>query len=134
MLKGMVHCANRNRDVKVELYSSHKMHNAATIWDRFREKGPSAYYKICYKNALRLNRYNFRTVNAIDFLFSTLHSTPFLYVDLYFRVLHKLRADAMRPDYPWGSKLPHLQVGASNSFQIQCVCRGVLSLLICSVR
>ena len=38
------------------------------IWDRFREKGPSAYYKICYKNALRLNRYNFRTVNAIDFL------------------------------------------------------------------
>ena len=95
-------------------------------WDRFREKGPSAYYKICYKNALRLNRYNFRTVNAIDFLFSSLH--------LYFRVLHKLHADVMRPDYPWGSKLPHLQVGASNSFQIQCVCRGVLSLLIFSVR
>ena len=104
------------------------------IWDRFREKGPSAYYKICYKNALRLNRYNFRTVNAIDFLFSTLHSTPFLYVDLYFRVLHKLHANVMRPDYPWGSKLPHLQVGASNSFHIQCVCRWVLSLLICSVR
>ena len=104
------------------------------IGDRFREKGPSAYYKICYKNALRLNRYNFRTVNAIDFLFSTLHSTPFLYVDLYFRVLHKLRAYVMRPDYPWGSKLPHLQVGASNSFQIQCVCRAVLSLLIFSVR
>ena len=82
---------------------------------------------------VRLNRYNFRTVNAIDFLFSILHSTPFLYVDLYFPVLHKLRADVMRPDYPWGSKLPHLQVGASNSFQIQCVCRGVLSLLIFSV-
>ena len=94
--------------------------------DRFREKGPSAYYKICYKNALRLSRYNFRTVNAIDFLFSSLH--------LYFRVLHKLHSDVMRPDYPWGSKLPHLQVGASNSFQIQCVCRGVLSLLIFSVR
>ena len=30
----------------------------------------------------------------------------------------------MRPDYPWGSKLPHLQVGASNSFQIQCVRKG----------
>ena len=100
------------------------------MWDRFREKGPSAYYKICYKNALRLNRYNFRTVNAIDVLFSTLHSTPFPYVDLYFCVLHKLHAYVMRPDYPWGSKLPHLQVGASNSFQIQCVCRGVLSLLI----
>ena len=54
-------------------------------------------------------------VNAIDFLISTLNSTPFLYVDLYFRVLYKLRADVMRPDYPWGSKLPHLQVGASNS-------------------
>ena len=104
------------------------------IWDRFREKGPSAYYKICYKNAIRLNRYTFRTVNAIDVLFSTLHSTPFLYVDLHFHVLHKFRADVMRPDYPWGSKLPHLQVGASNSFQIQCVCRGVLSLLIFSVR
>ena len=63
------------------------------IWDRFREKRPSAYYIICYKNALR---YNFQTVNAIDFLFSTLHSTPFLYVDLYFRVLHKLRTDVMR--------------------------------------
>ena len=104
------------------------------IWDRFREKGPSEYYKICYKDGLRLIRYNFRTVNAIDFLFSTLHSTPFLYVYLYFRVLHKLRADVMRPDYPWGSKLPHLQVGASNSFQIQFVFRGVLSLLIFSVR
>ena len=29
--EGMVHCANRNRDVKVELYSSHKMLNAATM-------------------------------------------------------------------------------------------------------
>ena len=28
----------------------------------------------CYKNASRLNRYNFPTDNAIDFLFSTLHS------------------------------------------------------------
>ena len=73
---------------------------------------------IGYKNALRLNRYNFRNVKAIDFLFSTLHSTPFLYVDLYFRVLHKLLVDIMRPDYPWGSKLSHVQVGATNLFQI----------------
>ena len=100
------------------------------IWDRFRKKGPSAYYK----NALCLNRHNFRTVNVIDFLFSALHSTPFLYVDLYFRVLHQFHADVMRPDYPWGSKLPHLQVGASNSFQILCVYRGVLSLFIFLVR
>ena len=28
----------------------------------------------CYKNASRLNCYNFPTDNAIDFLFSTLHS------------------------------------------------------------
>ena len=27
----------------------------------------------CYNNASRLNRYNFPTDNAIDFLFSTLH-------------------------------------------------------------
>ena len=33
----------------------------------------------CYKNASRLNRYNFPTVSAIDFLFSTLHTTPFHY-------------------------------------------------------
>ena len=31
------------------------------------------------KNASRLNRYNFPTDNAIDFLFSTLHTTPFHY-------------------------------------------------------
>ena len=33
----------------------------------------------CYKNAPRLNRYNFPTDNAIDFLFSTLHTKPFHY-------------------------------------------------------
>ena len=33
----------------------------------------------CYKNASRLNRYNFPTDNANDLLFSTLHTTPFLY-------------------------------------------------------
>ena len=30
----------------------------------------------CYKNASRLNRYNFPTDIAIDFLFSKLHTTP----------------------------------------------------------
>ena len=33
----------------------------------------------CYKNASRLNRYNFPADNAIDFLFSTHHTTPFHY-------------------------------------------------------
>ena len=39
-------------------------------------------------------------------------------MNLYLGSLHKLRADVMRPDYPWVSKLPHLQVhvGASNLF------------------
>ena len=64
------------------------------IWDRFREKGPNAYYLNGYKNALRLNRYNFGRVNAIDFPFSILHNTTSLYVNVnvYYRVLHKLRA------------------------------------------
>ena len=70
------------------------------IWDRFREKGPSAYYKICYKNALRLNRYNFRTLNAIDLLFSVLHNTPFLCVEIHFGVLHDHIADVTRFDTP----------------------------------
>ena len=33
----------------------------------------------CYKNASRLNRYNFPMDIAIDFLFSTLNTTPFHY-------------------------------------------------------
>ena len=33
----------------------------------------------CNKNASRMNRYNFPTDNVIDFLFSTLHTTPFHY-------------------------------------------------------
>ena len=33
----------------------------------------------CYKNASRLNLYNLPTDNAIDFLFSRLHTTPFHY-------------------------------------------------------
>ena len=32
-----------------------------------------------YKNASRLNRYNFPTDNANDVLFATLHTTPFHY-------------------------------------------------------
>ena len=71
--------------------------------------------KICYKNALCLNRCNFRTVHGIDLLFSTLHTTPFQYVTLYFGVLRKLCADVTRPDGPWGSKTPHHQVGVSKS-------------------
>ena len=43
--------------------------------------------KLPLKIPLRLNRYNFQTVKAIDFLFSTLHTTPFLYGEIRFGVL-----------------------------------------------
>ena len=76
---------------------------------------PHGYIIKCYKNASRVNRYNFPTVNAIDFLFSTL-------------------ADATKSDTPWGSKPPHLQLGEFKSLQIQYLRTGVLLLLMCSVR
>ena len=44
-------------------------------------------WKLPLKIPLRLNRYNFQTVKAIDFLFSTLHTTPFLYGEIRFGVL-----------------------------------------------
>ena len=36
------------------------------------------------KNALRLNCYNFLTVNTINFLFSALNTTPFPYGKIHF--------------------------------------------------
>ena len=98
------------------------------------EMGQKIAPRKCYKIASRLNRYNLPTVNAIDFLFSTLHATPFHYGETYFGALHQFRADATRSDTPWGSKPPHLQVGAFKSLQIQYVRTGVLLLLMCSVR
>ena len=77
---------------------------------------------------------NFPPVNAIDLLFSTLHATPFHYRKTYFGALHQFLADITRSDTPWGSKPPHLQVGAFKSLQIQYVRTGVLLLLMCSVR
>ena len=60
------------------------------------------YIYISYKNHSRLNRYNFRTVHAIDFLFSTLHTTPFLYGKILFGVLHLLRVCIATSDTPQG--------------------------------
>ena len=97
------------------------------IWDSFHENVPSHnihnYYIIfqCYKNESHLNRYNFRTVKAINVLFSTHHSTPFLYVKIYFSVLHQHSADVSGSDTPWGSKPPHLRVGEFKSFKYLCV-------------
>ena len=91
------------------------------IWDSFR---PHGYIIKCYKNASRSNRYNFPTVNAINVLLSSRHSTPLHYRKKYFGALHQFFADATRSDTPWGSKLPHLQVGAFKSLQIQYVLQG----------
>ena len=49
---------------------------------------PRSVFVFCYKNASRLNSYNFTTVNAIDFPFSTLYPTPFLSGKIHFGVLH----------------------------------------------
>ena len=58
------------------------------------------------KNALRLICYNFRSVNAINFLFSTLHTAPFLYGKIHFGVLHLLRVSIATFDTPLGSNPP----------------------------
>ena len=44
------------------------------------------------KNESLMNRYNFSTVNATNFLFSPLHTTPFLYSKTYFELLNYLLA------------------------------------------
>ena len=100
---------------------------------QFPRKLPHGYIIKCYKNASRLNRYNFPTVNAIDFLFSTLHTISFHCGVANFGALQQFFADATRSDTPWGSKQPHLQIGAFKSLQIQYVGTGVLLLLMCSV-
>ena len=66
----------------------------------------------------------------MNFLFSPLCPTSLLYVTMYFGVLHKHSADVMRFDIPRGSKLPHLEVAASISLQIQHAFREVLLQLI----
>ena len=58
------------------------------------------------KNALRLICYNFRTVNATNFLFSTLYTAPFLYGKIHFGVLHLLRVSIATFDTPLGSNPP----------------------------
>ena len=58
------------------------------------------------KNALRLKCYNFRRVNAIVFLFSAFHITPFLYGKILFGILHLLLASIATFDTPPGSNPP----------------------------
>ena len=84
--------------------------NPCTHVGQFTRKQPHEYFIKCHKNALRQNRYNFQTVKATNFLPSTHHTTPFLYVNIYFAVLHQHGTDVTRSGTPWGSKPPHLWV------------------------
>ena len=60
------------------------------------------------KNESLLNRYNFSTVNATNFLFSPLHTTPLLYRKTYFGLLNYLLAIVAWSDTQRGSKPPYL--------------------------
>ena len=87
-----------------------------------------------YKNHSGLNRYNFRTVQAIDFLFSTLHTTPFIYGKTRFGVLHVLRARIATSDTPQGMNPSYLSAGVIKSLQIRFVGRGPIAIdLFCSL-
>ena len=77
------------------------------IYGKVYEKRDLAFIIKKYnKNALRLICHNFRTVNAITFLFSTLHTAPFLYGKKHFGVLHLLRVSIATFDTPLGSNPP----------------------------
>ena len=78
--------------------------------------------KFCYKqinfviNASDLNSYNFRTVNAINFLFSPLHTTPFPYDKVYFGVLHWFHASVATSDFPRGSNMYVFRMQSPGTF------------------
>ena len=80
------------------------LQNTEVYWAAF--NCPSQIFTKCYKIALRLNHYNFRTVKAIDFLFSTLNIASFLYGKIHFGVLNFLRASIATSDTPPGSNTP----------------------------
>ena len=73
---------------------------------QFPRKLRFAIYIKRYKIYLCLNHYNFRTVKGINFLFSTLNTTSFLYGKIHLGVLHLLRASIASFDTPPGSNPP----------------------------
>ena len=75
---------------------------------QFTRKLRFAYRIKLNKNPLRLNNYNFRTINAIDVIFSPPHTTPFRYRKTYFGLLNYLLAIVALSDTPRGSKPPYL--------------------------
>ena len=74
------------------------------------------------KNASFLNRYIFRTLNDIDFLFSTVHATPFLYHKLHFWSHAPAPRQYCNVRYPTGFK-PAITLGRSNQIASNSVCR-----------
>ena len=71
--------------------------------------------------------WNFPSVKATNILFSPHHTTPCLYVKIYFGVLHKYSEhknseDVMTSDTRWVSKPPHLS-GRSVQITSNSVCR-----------
>ena len=66
------------------------------IWNVLYKNGSCGFYFI----TLNLNRYIFRNINAIGFLFLTQHNTPLLYVKIHFGVLHMRGTDVSRSDTP----------------------------------
>ena len=93
------------------------------MWGTSRVVRPVAHIiKKHNKNALRLNCCNFRTVNAINFLSSTLHTTPFLNGRVYFGILKMLHASIAMSDTPKEFKLA-ITFGRSNQFASNSVCR-----------
>ena len=104
------------------------MHNNNIVYELTKyymgqfENDNSHLYIKCYINASRLNRYIFRTVNAINILFSTLHTTPFLYGKILFGILHLLLASIATFDTPTGFK-PAITFCRSNQIASNSVCR-----------
>ena len=67
-----------------------------SIWNVLYENGSCGLYFI----TKTLNRYIFRNINAIGFVFLTQHTTPFLYVKIHFGVLHMRGTDVSKSDTP----------------------------------
>ena len=92
--------------MQVLLYNS-LIHVHVHVYGKVSEKRDLAcIIKKHNKNALLLKCYNFRRVNAIVFLFSALHITPFLYGKILFGILHLLLASIATFDTPPGSNPP----------------------------
>ena len=66
------------------------------MWNVLYENGSCGFYFITYN----LNRYIFRNINTIGFLFLTQHTTPLLYVEIHFGVIHVRGTGATRSDTP----------------------------------